>query len=383
MSGADRPTFVFSGGGSGGHLFPGLAVAEQIVRRLPSANIVFVGSGRPIEKRILGLPEIETDGIGVPSYDKLEHYELPVEPTTTLRQNPIRFGWRNWRALRSAKTLVRRLAPAAVVGLGGFASVPVVMAASQRCPIVLLEQNAVPGRATRWLHKRAVEIHLMFEAAEEKLPRANRIIVTGNPVRAEVAALHTVADSQHDEQRTLLVLGGSQGAVDVNTAVVDCAGSMGEELDDWQIVHQTGERDFGRIQGAYDQLDVSATVSPFIDDMVTAYRHADIVVCRAGATTLAELACAGCPAIVIPHPTAMDQHQLHNAKAFESAGAAYVVEQSADSTQTASALGNHLRHLIADADRRRSMREAMKRLARPSAAGDVAERIIALATRDS
>ena len=172
------PTFVFAGGGTGGHLFPGIAVAEELRRRNPSTRIVFVGSTRAIELSIV-------------AEHRLEHRMLTVEPLPQLRRNPLRFAFRNWQAWRGAIRLLKELRPTAVIGLGGFASAPLVWAASRhRIPVVLLEQNVIPGRTTRWLSRFADQVCVSFAETRPRLARARSVIVTGNPVRAEIAALH-------------------------------------------------------------------------------------------------------------------------------------------------------------------------------------------------
>lgn len=359
-------TYLFSGGGTGGHLFPGLAVAEELRARDPEARIVFVGSGRAIEQEIV-------------SAHGYEHVILPVEPSTTLRRNPLRFFWRSWRSIRQATALLARHRPAAVIGLGGFASVPVVWAASrQGVPAVLLEQNIVAGRATRLLSRRASLICLSFSETTDDLPQSARTALTGNPVRREIAALHRGTDFQSipadrsdglQHRPTLLVLGGSQGAVAVNEAVLAAVESLAPQLAEWKIVHQTGQADASRTAALYRQLGLSHEVRPFFEDLPALYARATLAISRAGATTLAELACAGCPAILVPYPNSVRDHQRLNALAFERAGAASVLEQQPEPERTAEMLARKLLDLLHN---RRSMQSAMRSLARPGAAQEVA-----------
>ena len=352
-------TYLFSGGGTGGHLFPGLAVAEELRAAEPEARVVFVGSGRAIEREI----------VAVHGY---QHVVLPVEPSTTLRRNPLKFAWRSWGSLREAAALLARERPASVIGLGGFASVPVVWAASrQGIPAVLLEQNIVAGRATRLLSRRASLICLSFSETIRDLARGARTAVTGNPVRREIAALHE--NGHRCDGRTLLVLGGSQGAVAVNDSVLEAVEALAPELAGWEIIHQTGQAGASRATAVYRRLGLSHDVRPFFDDLSALYASATLAVSRAGATTLAELACAGCPAILIPYPNSVRDHQRLNSLTFERSGAARVVEQAGK--ETAVRLRESLGPLLSNSAERERMRRSMHVLARPRAAQDVAVRV--------
>lgn len=352
-----QQTYLLAGGGTGGHLFPGIAVAEELLRRHPDARPLFVGSERSIESEILG------------RYG-LKHVSLPALPSTMLRRHPLRFAWKNWRAYRTAHRLLRRDRPAAVIGLGGFAGVPVVLAASAlRIPVLLLEQNVIPGRATRLLSGRATLVCLSFEQTVPFLRSSVRSAVTGNPVRAEIADLVNLSRSDTAGRRgTVLVLGGSQGAVSVNDMMLRATEILGQVLADQLIVHQTGESDCDRVRKRYADLNREAVVEPFFRDLRERYRRAEVVISRAGATTLAELSCAGCPAILIPYPHAVNNHQLRNAQAYESAGAARIVQQNRDEEIPANELADHLRRLLTDEEQRADMTRGMRSLAKPRAA---------------
>lgn len=354
------PTYLFAGGGSGGHLMPGLAVVEELVRREPAARIVFAGSEREIERRILA------------SHD-LEHRPLSVETSAMLQRNPLRFAWRYWCARREAGRILLEVNPQVVIGLGGFASVPVVVAANRRgIPVVLLEQNTVPGRATRWLAKRAAAICTSFDETATMLPSTTRIERTGNPVRRAIAELHDNAAVRSTP--TLLVLGGSQGATAVNEAAVESAKRLGTKLDEWRIVHQTGPRDEDRVRAAYEELGLNFVVDSFFEDLVPHYRSASLAIARAGATSLAELACAGIPSVTIPYPGAIHDHQARNAEHYVNAGAAWLVPQSADINATASGIIEVMEPLLGQpVELLAPRRECMKQLATPDAAGRVAD----------
>lgn len=375
-----QTTFLFAGGGTGGHLFPGIAVAEELRRALPDARLIFAGSQRTVEREILGAAG-------------LEHVPLDSPPSTLLRRHPLRFVLQYRRACRDAVALISARRPAAVIGLGGFASVPVVTAAKKRrVPIVLLEQNAVAGRATARLSRLADVVCHSFAEAVPRSRRQSEIrspvrpftthpslltthhdhIVTGNPVRRAVAEL--AAGKAACSGRTLLVLGGSQGSTAVNDALLEAAEMLRETLHRWRIVHQTGPRDVERVRAAYARLGLRHDVQPFFADLPARYATADLAVSRAGATTLAELACASLPAVLIPYPRSVRNHQQRNAEAFARAGAAVIVEQ-----RNATSLVSALQPLLEDDDLRRRLSSAMRSLARPDAAARVAAVVLHVA----
>ena len=337
-------------------------MAAELQSRDPECHVVFVGSDRPLEQKL----------IAAAGY---EHVALPVESSRTLLRNPFRFAWSNWRALREARQLIEREGPAGVVGLGGFASVPTVLAAARKnVPTILLEQNAIPGRATRLLCLRAGAVCSAFDGNENQLRSGARVAVTGNPVRQGISDLwqQSLAESESGP-KTLLVLGGSQGAESLNEAVVTLLERKLRQLADWQIVHQTGQSQYAKIAESYRATECTAIVEPFFDDMPSRYASATLVVSRAGATTLAELACAGCPAILLPYPHAADNHQLANARVFEKAGAAIIVEHEANPATTADNLARAVAALAADAARQTAMQYAMRQLARPDASRRVVD----------
>lgn len=385
----DWQTFVFAGGGTGGHLFPGIAVAQELLER-DERRIVFVGSDRAIESRILaslnrgaGLQPAEFAGENAGSkpapHDRIvAHEPLEVDSTATLRRHPFRFVRRLWSAFRRSKRLLRELQPSVVIGLGGFASIPVGLAAWRLgIPIVLLEQNTVPGRATRLLCRFARAACLSFEQSASFLAKRCETRLSGNPVRrefAEAARTRPGRQQVETEVRTLLVLGGSQGSMSVNDLVVALVKSQPSRLAGWRIIHQTGAADLDRVQAAYDlvehnmlQLDVQA----FIEDMHTALSSADLVVARAGATTLAEVACCGCPAMLIPYPNSIHDHQLLNAKFYADANAAVVFEQTRDPNEFSTVVES----LVSDSRTLQDMASEMKALASPDATGLVADLI--------
>lgn len=344
-------------------MFPGIAVARELRNRDGRSRVLFVGSTRSIESAI-----VEEQG--------LEHRMLPVEPLTTLKRNPFRFVLQNWRASRQAHRLLRSLQPTAVVGLGGFASAPIVWAASrQRIPVILLEQNVIPGRTTRWLSRFAKHVCVTFAETAARLPRAQSVIVTGNAVRAAIAVLHTLdpISNENSSKPELLILGGSQGADSLNDAVLEAIRQNPELKSSWTFVHQTGPRQVDDVRKTYQELGCSAEVEAFFHDMPKRYSTASLVISRAGATTLAELACAGVAMILLPYPHAADDHQRENALVFVNHGAAVIVEHAATPESTASNLAQVLQQLVSDQEKRRSMGLAAKQLAHPDAAQKIAD----------
>lgn len=380
-----RRSVIFAGGGTGGHLFPGIAVARELLAREPDARVLFVGSQKHIEQDIVGSAGFE-------------HVALPsVSPSLS----PTRIGssfLNNWRAYRQARAIIARERPSVVVGLGGFASVPPVLAAWRiGVPIVILEQNVVPGKATRLLSRFAEVVCLPWPQAANGLPRSVKTVVTGNPIRVEIAKL---ADAETEtgepggvsprtqvikdvrgltppgspesdrETRTLLILGGSQGAASLNAAVLDALATLRTELTGWQIVHQTGAADLDAIRQRYAALSLTADVQPFIRNIAEQYRRATCVVSRAGATTLAELACAGLPALLVPLPTSAHDHQRLNAHLFAEHSAALVAEPS---SPAADSLRAALVQLLSDHSLRDRLRLKLRGLAHPQAASAVVE----------
>jgi len=361
-------TYLFAGGGTGGHLFPGIAVAQQLQQTDPGARVLFVGSSKELEQSILARHQID-------------HRPLPVESLLTLKRRPFHFAIQNWRAWVAARRLIREVRPAAVIGLGGYASAPIVWAASRaKIPVVLLEQNVIPGRTTRWLSRSAALVCVSFPEAVRQLPKAGAVEVTGNPLRREIIDLLAAHSSmRHEKPRQLLVLGGSQGADSLNDAVTVAVRQLGNDLKSWRVVHQTGPRQADAICETYQGISIDATVAPFFDDMAERYRSASLVISRAGATTLAELTCCGLPMILLPFRHAADDHQRANARSLAEAGAAVVVEHRDTAEQTANELTGQLRLLLTDDARRSNMSAAALRLGRPDAAAIVASRIQALA----
>jgi UDP-N-acetylglucosamine--N-acetylmuramyl-(pentapeptide) pyrophosphoryl-undecaprenol N-acetylglucosamine transferase len=354
-------SFLFAGGGTGGHLYPGIAVARELQRRLPSARIAFAGTARGLEARVVpregfALDVLRSTGLkGRSRWARLQG--LTVVPLS------LADSWR----------ILSRRRPDVVIGVGGYSSGPVVLAAAIRgLPTLVLEQNALPGLTNRllarWVRAAAV-------AYPEALPAfRGKGFLAGNPVRPEFFAPGRpprVAGAFR-----LLILGGSQGAHAINTAVIAAAPGLFARVAGLTLVHQTGERDLADARAAYARAGVAVRAEAFLDPVADEMKAADVVVGRAGATTLAELAAAGTPAVLVPLPTAADDHQRRNAEAVERAGAARLLLQA---ELTPARLVDEVAGLAADPVRLTGMSEAMRTLARPDAAAAIADRVLALA----
>jgi len=357
---------LFAGGGTGGHLFPALALADALRALEPGAEPVLVGAARGIEARVL-------------PRSPFRYYLLPLEPI-------YRGAW--WRNLRwpiagarawgATGRVLDAERPAIVVGTGGYASGPVVWRAQHRhVPTALLELNAFPGIATRWLARRARQIHLGFPEARRRLrPGATtEICALGNPVRPPDPGSRETARQAlgvAPARPTVLIFGGSQGARALNEAA---AGALGAgALADVNVLWGTGEAHLAQ----YTTLAVEGrvVVRGFFDPIAIAYRAADLVVCRAGAMTTAELCAWGKPAVLVPLPTATADHQTHNARALADAGAAVHLPER-DLTATTLAVG--ITTLLGDPQRLEALAAAAKGRGHPSAAREIMSKILTLA----
>ena len=356
---------MIAGGGTGGHLFPGVAIAEELRARAPGAPVRFVGTARGIEARVL--PELGWD---------LELIQVSGLKTVGAL-GAVRGLFRLPRALWQARRAVKQWKPDAVIGVGGYASGPVVlMARLAGVPTAICEQNSIPGLTNKILGRIARAVFLSFEESR-RFFKPKKVVMSGNPVRrALVARLAGGAAGAGETAAApvpvcVLVSGGSQGAVAVNElaskALIALAAEAGVTL---SVVHQTGEKDLEATRARYAAAGVDAECSAFIRDMAAAYARADFVIGRAGATTVAELAIAGKPAVFIPYPFAADNHQELNAREMAEAGAALMFRQA---EVTAEQLADALRPLLADPGRRRTMGAAMKALAKPGAAAAVVD----------
>ncbi len=360
MNNAQAPVLIMAGG-TGGHIFPGLAVAAAL--RTREVPVLWLGARGRMEARIV--PE---HGI-----------ELTTVPVGALRGKGVgarlAAPWMLARATFAAWRVLRQARPRSVLSLGGYVAGPGGVAAwLQRRPLLVHEQNRVAGFTNRVLARLARKVMAGFaDAFPDKLGAE----WTGNPVRAGIAALAPPAERFADRAgpSRLLVLGGSLGANTLNQGVPNALSLIPPERRP-EVLHQCGRAHVEATRAAYHRVDVEARVEPFLDDMAAAYAWADLVVCRAGALTLAELAAAGLGAILLPYPHAVDDHQTRNAEGFVAAGAAELVQ---DRDFEPSRFAGMLEHLLRDPERRLAMAEAARTLARPDAAAVIAERCLEVA----
>ncbi len=351
---------VIAGGGTGGHIFLGLAVAEAIRALRSDVEVIWLGSRRGHEGRI------------VPRHD------VPIRFVSAARivgGSPLARAWGFLLVPVGVLQalwlfLVRR--PAAVLGVGGYASAAGGVAARVLgIPLIIAEQNALPGRTNRKLGRFARKIAIAFEEARSFFPK-ERCVLTGNPVRAALVA-NDDASSSDRSARSVLVFGGSQGARFLNENVPSLLARVADTFDTkLHIVHQTGPAELETTTKRYAELGLEADTRAFIEDMGSAYADAELVVCRSGATTIAELRAAGLPAVLVPFPYAADDHQAANAKALVSDGAAIMVRKEAWSEET---LAEHVVTLLSN-DELVDMGRRAAEHARPQASRDVAELVL-------
>ncbi len=348
---------LVAGGGTGGHVFPGIALAEEVVGRHPGNDVVFVGTARGLEAKVVpqaGFPIelIEVKGLkGMGLLGAL--LNLFLLPGAFLQ---------SWRILRKWR-------PDVVVGVGGYASGPVVlMAWLMRIPTAVQEQNAVAGFTNRMLGRFAEAAFTAFPAAGRWFPR-RRVHQLGNPIRRQLMENYMRPSAPHDRPR-MLVFGGSQGAHALNMRVIEALPHLADLRDQLRITHQTGARDREQVERGYRACGFEPDVREFITDMSSAYAESDLVVCRAGATTLAELTVCKKPAILVPFPAAADNHQVMNARSLADAGAAVMIEER---EITGELLASEIRAILSHPERREQMARAAGMLGSPQAASEITD----------
>jgi UDP-N-acetylglucosamine--N-acetylmuramyl-(pentapeptide) pyrophosphoryl-undecaprenol N-acetylglucosamine transferase len=349
---------IIAGGGTGGHVIPALAIGHQLKKQF-GAEVLFIGTARGIETRLVpqaGFP-LELVQVGA-----LKNVSL-LTRVKTMFDLP--------RALAASSRMITDFDPEVVIGVGGYASGPAMLAAvRRRLPTLAFEPNVVPGFANRIVARWVSAAAVHFEETCQYFPRCR---VTGVPVRE---AFFSIPEKDPAKTApTLLVFGGSQGARAINQAMLESLPGLRAKIPQIQIIHQTGQRDYDRVLAAYQQSGIAGEVHKFIDDMPGTFARADLLVCRSGASTVAEITAAGKPAIFVPFPAAADDHQNVNARALERAGAAVVVEES---NLDAAYLVDTIAALIADEGRLRSMSASAKSLAHPKAVEEIAEMVLRL-----
>ncbi len=366
---------VVTGGGTGGHIYPAMAVAKEIVAMLPNASVLYVGTERGMEKALaqkegLHFAKVRSSGIMGKS---------PLVAAKGLLQASM--------GVRDAVGLLRKFRPDVVFGTGGYASGPVVMASwLLRMPRAIQEQNAIPGKTNLALSRLVQRVFCAFEYSGQFFPDQSKIMVTGNPIRKSI--LEPTRDQGRSffgiepESRVMLVLGGSRGALTLAETGVRAANTSGHGV---SLILATGTEYYSKVVqelGAPSEGGIEGTrigniiIRPYVHEMAMAYAAADVVVGRAGGMTLSEVTALGIPSVIIPSPNVANNHQEHNARALEEAGAAVVVRESPNTPAEATEAALRI---MFDETKRRTMREAALKLGKPDATIDICRELVALA----
>jgi len=371
MSAHARRQFFFAGGGTGGHIYPALAVAAELRRQASDAQAIFFCSSRAVDARVLA---------GQP----YEFYPLPAQGFSPHPIRAIRFAAQFVKSYAFAKQVLSAVRDEAVViGSGGFVSAPVIWAAqSLKIPIFIINVDFVPGKANRLLGRFAKHIFTQYPATTAYFKNgAAKVITTGCPIRAEFG--HPNPDAARAAlgldaaKQTLLITGASSGSQSINQAAIALLDKLSGFAADWQVVHLTGQTHYNAVKEAAANAPIAYHAVDYYDGMADLYAAADIIVGRSGAVSAAEYAAAGKPTICLPYPYHKDKHQTLNASELVNAGGAFIVEDIiGDTTATANALWTALSELMANPARRAQMAAAARSVARPDAAAQIARRLL-------
>lgn len=370
MNQQHKQHYFFAGGGTGGHIYPALAIAEQLRTRCPDADITFFCSTRRIDSHILsgsGFEFIPLPGSGVSLRpDKLFSFCVSLLGSYCIAK----------KAITSAGS------SAIVIGTGGFVAAPVILAAHRlKVPIALLNVDIVPGRANKLLARFAGQIFVQFaETAECFAGTKARVTVTGCPLRQGFRHPDrsvAIADLGLDEnKKTLLITGASSGSTNINSAVCSVLPCLAEFVEDWQIVHLAGKANYEKVRAECGDAKIAYKLLDYYDDMPNLLAAADLVIGRAGAVSVAEYAAAGVPAICLPYPYHADKHQYLNAEKLVEAGGAVVVNDLPDTERTAKELAKVLLNIMKDDEKRGEMAHTAATLANLNAAEEIAESLV-------
>ena len=372
---------IISGGGTGGHIYPGIAIANELLQLKVGLEIIFVGGKNRLESQII------------------PHYNFSFIPIS-VAGFPRRLTWRWFQVIpkvllgfADSLRLLKRLKPKVVIGTGGYVCGPVLFAAALlRIPTLIQEQNAFPGLTNRILGRFVDEIHVSFEESAEYF-KVDKVRVTGNPIRREIQILSKARTSKQTPllhqmfakfglkigKKTVFVMGGSQGAHSINVAVIETLNHLFNGLESFvsklQIIHQTGQDDYELVKSEYAKraANIINVVQPYFENIPEIYALADLMICRTGAMTIAEITAYGLPAILIPHPYSTGDHQRINAQAMESKGAAIVID---DKELTGELLAKKLIDLLEDEQTLEQMAASSRSLGKPNAAEKIAQAIL-------
>ena len=363
---------IISGGGTGGHIYPGLAVARSLEEKQAEVEVLFVGTETGLEADIIPKAGYKLKTIKAEGFSR----QLSLQLIKAVAKTSI--------GVLQSYQILRNFKPDVVLGTGGYVCGPIVLAAAlQNIPTMIHEQNAYPGLTNRLLAKVVTKVALSNQAAEDYFKEQSKLRVTGNPIRPEILSKREAVAYQElnlkTNLKTILVFGGSRGAKSINQALVGIYQRL-KGLD-VQLIHVTGKQDFERIAAKAEELGINdfesgkIRIKPYLYNMEAALAVADIVVSRAGATGLAEITASGLPAILIPYPYATDNHQEHNARALEKEGAAKVI---LDNDLTADKLWSILKDLLDDNERLVAMSEASLAAGEPQAGDKLVDELLEL-----
>lgn len=355
--------FLFAGGGTAGHLFPSIAVAEKIILSKPEAEIIFVGSKSKIEGKVIPTLGYKFKSIWIKGFSRKMTFDnllFPIKLVVSLIQSFI---------------IAIKFKPLVAIGSGGYASGPAILASAKTgAKVILMEQNSLPGKTTKLLEKYASEIHISFEESKKHLSKKDKIFVTGNPVRVNLNLLNKVEALKkfglQSDKKTLLIIGGSLGAKSINEAAEKNLNLFKENK--IQLIWQTGNLYYEKYalvkqDGLY--------IYPFIEDMAAAYSACDLLLARAGATTIAEITSIGIPSVLVPSPNVAENHQYFNAKSLADNGAAVLIKDN----ELGSKFFNVISELIHAPENLNMLKANAIKLGKPEAAKIIADRALALA----
>ena len=355
--------FVIAGGGTGGHLFPGIAIAEAFLERELGNEVLFIGTKRGIESRVLPGGK----------FPLITIQAMPLQGRSILGK--VKALWFVPKAIGEAYSILKGLHPQLVLGVGGYASGPTLIAAFLlRMKRAIHEQNVIPGMTNRILKWFSQRIFVSFEETKRYFPD-EKTVVTGNPIRREI---FKGIEKKKGDRFTLLIFGGSAGAHRINKAVVEALDLLQGVKPYLRFFHQTGREDEGWVSKGYREKGFEAVVRPFFEDMATYYRITDLVVCRSGASTVAELAICGKAAVLIPYPHAAHNHQVINAQKLVDLGAARMIR---DEELNGASLAQTIHYLYDHPEERTRMEEQIRLVGRPRAAQEIVEHCYKLVGR--
>jgi len=353
---------IFAGGGTGGHIYPAIAIASEFESRFPDSEIVFIGTKKGLEKELVPKNNFRLEFISAKGFSRRVRLELLLLPFYLLK------------SLLESRTILKNYQPNIVVGTGGYVSLPLVLIASLMGKKTLIqEQNSFPGISTRILALFANRVCLSYHNSTSYFLMKKKLRILGNPIRKDIVSGKREEGLRKfdlkPDKKTVFIFGGSQGSRRINQAVKDGISHL-EHAKDIQLLWQTGSKDFDEIRKFVKALNLTAIILPFIDDMSSAYAVSDLMVCRAGALTLAEVTACGKPSILIPYPFATADHQRYNAMSLKEKGAAEVILEKELKGKNLAVL---ILELLKDENRLKEMSENAKNLAKPKATSQIVD----------